>query len=122
MNDPNSFKKFGTETAVEIVKQLITLSSGFIVVTVTVVAAVIKAEELEVIAIAIFSWIFSIVSISSGILALGDIVTTTQDKNKFDVDEKYTRLFMQIQQVFFIFSFIFFIIFSCFNLIDYSVF
>lgn len=121
MSDTNH-KKYGTDIAVEIVKQLITLASGFIVITGTVINIFFdktgQGPIIEVFFAAVFSWIFALVSIASGIVALGGIATTTHDSETFDVDEAFTKWGMRSQQVSFLLMFASFVIFASINAVD----
>jgi hypothetical protein len=120
-------REYATTIAVEIVKQLITLSSAFIVVTASVLnlfvgdanstskalGGVIERPDL-----ALISWGLAILSIVFGILALGAISATAHDNLEFDVDEQTTRRMMMLQQISFTLMFVLFVAFASVNLYD----
>lgn len=107
------YRKYATEVAVDIIRQLITLTSSFIVVTATVIKIFFdtNSNNLECFSLAIFS-------IISGILALGAISTSAHDESEFNLDAPYTRWCMRLQQIFFVIMFLLFVSFSAVNAID----
>jgi hypothetical protein len=117
--DNTELEKFAVETMVEVAKQLVTLSSGFIVVSVTLLKFIVPDVEHETVTIEywpiVITWILLILSIGTGLLALGAVARTAHDDKKYDVDDSNTKLFLQMQQVFFAAAFAFFVYFSSAN-------
>ena len=115
-------KKFAANVAIDIAKLQVTLSSGFIVVTASVIGTFVDKTllgyGLEIFWVAAVSWTLSIFSIASGILALGAIATTAHDDSGYDVDAIMTKWTMRVQQVTFVLAFVFFAVFSAVNAID----
>lgn len=108
-------KKFGAETTVDIIKLLITLSVGFLGFSAAMAKITLDPTESFEISGAywflIISWVCILCTIISGILALGAIVTNAIDANKYDVDSGYVQQIQIVQQISFVVSFIFFLIF-----------
>lgn len=120
-------REYATTIAVEIIKQIITLSSAFIVVTASVLNVFVGDANsgpkalggvIERPGLALASWGFAILSIFFGILALGAVSATAHDNMEFDVDEPTTRKMMIAQQVSFILMFVLFVAFASVNLHD----
>ena len=111
-------KKFAVETMKEVAKLLITLASGFLVITVSYLQFIVNANPNTVIkyfSLIVVTWGILAFCIMSGIFALGAIATTTHDSNSYNLDEWWTKYSLRAQQVCFVVSFICFIVFGCKN-------
>lgn len=111
------FKKFASETMIDVAKLLITLASGFFVLSAVLVKTFTDGAEDPVrsFCLLVITWILLIGSISGGILALGGIATSANDESKFDVDDSVTKWWLRLQQVFFVLAFIFLALFATQN-------
>ena len=108
MSEEN-YQKFATQTMIEVAKLLITLASGFFVLSTTLINIISNDvnDPVKAFWTIIVAWACLIVSIGSGILALGGIATSAHDDNKFDVDTPVTCWTLRAQQVFFVVAFLF---------------
>ena len=116
MNDVE-YRKFAVETMIGVAKLLITLSSVFLVLSVTLLKELSKspADPIQHFWLMVLCWIACIVSIACGVLSLGAIATLTHDHKKFDVDDQMTKWFLRGQQVLFVFAFVLFVIYGIVN-------
>jgi len=113
--DKVELKKFSTNVMIEVAKLLVTLGSGFIVLSISFLGFVNRSPpsgNTQYFWLILVAWVCAIFSIIFGILSLGSIATTTNDKLIFDVDDRATSLFLKAQQIFFVFAFIFFCLFA----------
>jgi hypothetical protein len=102
MSDNNELSKFAVTTMIEVDKLLITLTSGFLVLSATIMNNLSGPEDpIKDFWIIVLCWISSIISILSGIIALGAIATTAHNNKAYDVDEFWTTWFLRFQQSFF---------------------
>ena len=113
----NDFKQFAVETMIEVSRLLITLASGFLVLSVTLLKNLSStpSDPIQHFWLMIICWSALIISIACGALSLGSIATSAHDEKKFDVDKPSTRWFLRGQQVLFVLSFIFFVIYAWIN-------
>lgn len=104
MSNDTDPKKFAVDTMVEVAKQLLTLASGFIVLSVSLLDLMIpdSGGTPKSFWLVILTWVALVLSILSGLLALGAVAATAHDKNTYDVDEPATTLFLRGQQVLFV--------------------
>lgn len=122
----SEFRKFAAETMIDVSKLLITLASGFLVLTtsflnylpkptpsVTPTAA--ASHPVNAFWLLVASWFVLIVSIIFGVLGIGSIATTAQEQNCFNIDINRTNSYLQFQQILFILGFIIFVIFALLN-------
>lgn len=117
MANGDSPKKYAADIMAEVAKQLLTLASGFIVVSVALLD-VMKPATGQTFAhfwLILLTWAFLVLSLLSGLFALGGIAATAHDKGTFDVDEPVTRFFQRSQQVLFVLSFVSFVLFAAAN-------
>lgn len=112
------YKKFATETMLEMTKQLLTIASGFLVVSVALLKILWPQEsgEIEYFWVVIIAWVCIVVSIASGLFVFGSVATSAHDRSEFNVDDGYTNLFLKIQQVAFFIAFGSFATFSGLNI------
>lgn len=109
-------KKFAVDTMIGVAKLLVTLASGFIVLSVTLLGQLSgEADPICHFWLIVVCWFTLIVSIGCGILSLGSIATSAHDHQKFDVDEPMTKWLLRVQQISFVLSFIFFVIYAWVN-------
>jgi hypothetical protein len=117
--DKTEYRKFSTTVMMEAAKLLITLASGFIVLSISFLSFVGKGSTtpapLQFFWLMILSWTAALLSIGFGILSLGGIATTAHDKFNYDVDDPTTRLMLKAQQISFVVGFILFCIFAAVN-------
>jgi hypothetical protein len=108
MNE-NNHKKFAAETMIDVTKLLVTLASGFFVLSTTLINILSDGIEdpLKAFWSLSVAWLCLILSITTGILALGGIATSAHDHGIFDVDAIVTKWMLRSQQVLFILAFIF---------------
>ena len=109
-------KKFAVDTMIGVAKLLVTLASGFIVLSVTLLGQLSgETDPISHFWIIVVCWFTLIVSIGCGILSLGSIATSAHDHSKFDVDDRMTKWLLRVQQLSFVLSFILFVIYAWVN-------
>lgn len=108
-------KKFGADKTVDVIKLLITLSVGFLGFSAALLKFTFDANTSFEIQgpywFLIGSWTLILLVISSGVLALGSIITNAVDHDEFNVDTKWVQIPQMVQQVSFVASFVTYIIF-----------
>lgn len=110
-------KKFAVDLMTEVAKQLITLASGAIVLSVSFLD-LIKGDTARVpeyFSLVIASWITLLLSILSGLLALGALATSAHLHGRFDIDNPTARFCLGLQQVLFVAAFAVFVWFAIEN-------
>lgn len=102
------YRKFASEVMIDATKTLITLASGFFVLSTTLVNLLSDGvnDPIKGFWLLITTWMLLIISIGSGILALGSIATSAHDDQKFDLDSPWTAWTLRGQQVTFLLAFI----------------
>jgi phosphatidylglycerophosphatase A len=112
-----NYRKFAVETMIDAAKLLITLASGFLVLSVTLLKHLSStpSDPIHHFWLMILCWIALIVSIACGVLSLGAVATSAHDHEKFDVDELMTKWLLRGQQVLFVCAFVFFVIYAVVN-------
>lgn len=114
----NEHKKFAALTMVEVAKQLITLASGFIVLSISFVGFVVSGKVTggtNGFWLLIVTWIGLVLSISAGLLGLGAIAGTAHDQQTYNIDDPMTVQFLRAQQILFVAAFVLFICFAVNN-------
>ncbi|EGR4363266.1 hypothetical protein [Vibrio cholerae] len=116
-NSENSeTKKYAVDMMVEVVKQLITISTAFIVITASFIEFIVpdfkNISTLNTCFIAM-SWFLSVLSILLGIVALGGISYSAYEKNEYDISSNSIKYPMCFQQILFVLAIVFFVIFVC---------
>lgn len=103
------YKKFASQLMIDVAKLLITLASGFFVLSATLINILSdgKNDPIQAFWSLAICWICLIFSIIFGTLALGGIATAAHDKAKFDVDDSVTSIMLKLQQTLFVISFVF---------------
>ncbi len=106
--------KYALDTMVEMSKQLIGLSTGIIVVTISFIRFILPEVGLNSSTsfFVIAAWILLIISIFCGFFSLGAIAATTNNEKVFDIKKGHSRKFLQAQQVLFILAFVLFVVFA----------
>jgi hypothetical protein len=115
--DETDYRKFAVETMMDVAKLLITLASGFLVLSVSLLHYLSggPSDPIRYFWLMLLCWFTLIVSIGCGILSLGAVATSAHDQQKFDVDETTTKWLLRGQQVCFVISFIFFVGYALVN-------
>lgn len=110
-------QKFASETMIDIAKLLITLASGFFVLSAVLIKTFTDGPEdpVQSFCLLVLTWVLLIGSIAGGILALGGIATSANDQGKFDVDASVTKWMLRLQQILFVLAFISLAIFAAQN-------
>ncbi len=111
-------KKFAVETMKEVAKLLITLASGFLIITVSFLQFIVDANpktSIEYFWLIVVTWALLVLSIMSGIIALGAIASTAHDNCSYNVDENWTKYSLMAQQIFFVLSSVSFVVFGTLN-------
>lgn len=117
MPDDANPKKFAVDLMVEVAKQIITLASGAIVLSVSFLSFV-KGDgksELNCFGLVIVSWVMLLFSIFSGLLALGALATDAHRHAHFDIYKPTARVLLGLQQLMFIAAFAVFVWFAIEN-------
>lgn len=117
MSGENNPKKYAVDTMVEVAKQLITLASGFIVLSVSLLDVMVpdSSSGPKCFFLMMGAWVLLLFSILSGLLALGAVASTAQEKQLYNVDDPTTRSCLCAQQVLFVLAFVLFVIFAGLN-------
>ncbi|MDT8868277.1 hypothetical protein [Vibrio fluvialis] len=109
-------KRYAVDMMVEATKQLIAISTAFILVTVSFIQFLIpdfkNISSCSMWLISI-TWAFLVFSILCGIISLGGIAYSAYEKNKYDLSNnsiKYPMCFQQLLFLLAVISFIFFAI------------
>jgi len=105
--DDYDFKKFAAETMIDVSRLLVTLASGFFVLSTTLINVLSDGanDPLNDFWSLITCWLCLIASIAAGILALGGIATSAHNDEEFDVDATVTKWMLRVQQVLFVLAF-----------------
>ncbi|HHF3072504.1 hypothetical protein ACEWBD_21085 [Vibrio parahaemolyticus] len=114
-NESVETKKYAVDMMIEATKQLITISTASIVVTVSLIKLIIPdftSVTIENIWLISTTWILLVASILSGIVALGGVSYSAYEKNKYDLSSKSIKYPMCLQQLLFVCAIIFFIRFA----------
>ncbi|ELA9338396.1 hypothetical protein P7M26_24200 [Vibrio parahaemolyticus] len=114
-NESVETKKYAVDMMIEATKQLITISTASIVVTVSLIKLIIPdftSVTIENIWLISTTWILLVASILSGIVALGGVSYSAYEKNKYDLSSKSIKYPMCLQQLLFVCAIIFFICFA----------
>lgn len=115
------YRKFAAETLIDIAKLLITLSSGFLAFTATLLSnfqgSSSAGSNVSNFGLLATSWTVIVVSIISGVLGIGSIATTAQENGIYNIDINNTNKYLAVQQVFFVLSFILFALFAARNIL-----
>lgn len=114
-NESVETKKYVVDMMIEATKQLITISTASIVVTVSLIKLIIPdftSVTIENIWLISTTWILLVASILSGIVALGGVSYSAYEKNKYDLSSKSIKYPMCLQQLLFVCAIIFFIRFA----------
>jgi hypothetical protein len=116
MPDDNP-KKFAVDLMVEVAKQLITLASGALVLSISFMDFIggDAPSALHGFWLVIASWIMFLASILTGLLALGALAAVAHLHGQFDVDTPMARLLLALQQLLFIVAFAAFVWFAIEN-------
>ncbi|EPZ7321176.1 hypothetical protein ACXR5E_003833 [Vibrio mimicus] len=116
-NSENSeTKKYAVDMMVEVVKQLITISTAFIVITASFIEFIVpdfKNISTSNTCFIAMSWFLSVLSILLGIVALGGISYSAYEKNEYDISSNSIKYPMCFQQILFVLAIVFFVIFVC---------
>lgn len=117
MSDDSNPKKYAVDTMVEVTKQLLTLASGFIVLSVSLLDAMIpdSGGPAKSFGLVIVTWVSLVLSIMSGLLALGAIAATAQEEGAYNVDDAATKWLLRFQQILFVIAFTTFVCFAIAN-------
>lgn len=116
MNEED-YKKFASETMVDVSKLLITLASGFFVLSTALINVLSEGKDDPISSFwsLVIAWFCLIVSIGGGVIALGGIATSAHDDKTFDVDAAVTNWALRIQQIAFLLAFVFVAFFAIQN-------
>lgn len=117
MSDAVNPTKFAVDLMIEVAKQLITLASGAIVLSVSFLDFVKGDDNLvpKCFELVIVSWVMLLFSIFSGLLALGSLATDAHRHARFDIYKPTTRVCLGLQQLMFIAAFAIFVWFAIEN-------
>lgn len=116
MSNDIDLKKYAVETMVEVSKQLITLASGFIVLTVLLLDVIIPdSGGVKSFWLMIMTWVLLLLSMLSWLFALGAVAATVQERLLYDVVGPTTTRCLQAQQVVFVMAFGLFVLFAAIN-------
>ncbi len=102
----------------DVAKQLVTIASGFLVISVALLKVLLPNENGQLIAfwMIIGCWISIILSLACGFLAFGSVANTAHANSKYDIEAKWTKFFLQGQQILFALAFILFVWFVIENI------
>lgn len=114
-NENSETKKYAVDMMVEATKQLIAISTAFIVVTVSFIKFIVpdftSISECSMWLISI-SWSLLVLSILSGIAALGGISYSAYEDDKYDLSSNSIKYPMCFQQLLFVLAIIIFVLFA----------
>jgi hypothetical protein len=109
-------RKYAVDMMVEVAKQLITLASGGLVLSLSLLGLMTqKAVAVHSFWLIVVTWVSILLSVFSGLLGLGAIAAHAHVHNTFDVDETMTRSLLRAQQLAFIVAFGAFVWFGIVN-------
>lgn len=114
-SDSYETKKYAVDMMVEVVKQLITIATAFIVITASFIEFIVpdfKSISTPNMFIISASWFSSVLSILFGIVALGGVSYSAYEKNEYDLSRNSTKYSMCLQQLLFVLAICLFAFFA----------